>query len=95
MSSNNTNNIEGKKASGWWFLLPIFLTFVGGLIMYFALRNKDRQMAKNGLKLGVIMFVVGVVVSFFVPFPYSLMLIIGVAIGLALYYNNKRREIGK
>ena len=90
--SNNNNTAEGRKESGWWFLLPIFLTILGGLIMFFALRNRDRKMAKNGLKLGIITFVLQVVVSFFVPFPYSLALIFAIGIGLGFYYVRRREK---
>ncbi|WOV92582.1 MAG: hypothetical protein R1F52_05575 [Candidatus Nitrosoabyssus spongiisocia] len=40
------------KRSNWWFLLPIFLDFIGGIIAYFAIRNDDIQKAKNCLYLG-------------------------------------------
>ena len=47
-----------KRRSRWWFLLPIFLTIVGGVIAYFALRRDDPQKAKNCLLLGVVLFVI-------------------------------------
>jgi amino acid transporter len=59
------------KPSKAWFLLPIFLAFIGGLIMFFILKDEDRKMAKNGFLLGVFMTVAGFVVSLFVPFPAS------------------------
>ena len=35
-----------------WYLLPVFLFLMGGLIMFFVLRDRDRYMARNGLLLG-------------------------------------------
>jgi hypothetical protein len=52
-----------KRPSKAWYLLPIFLSIIGGLIMFFVLRNDDRQMAKNGLILGIILTVAGIVIS--------------------------------
>ena len=39
------------------WLLPILLGFIGGLIMYFIVKDKDKIKAQNGLVLGVIMTV--------------------------------------
>src|SRR5687768_15225961 len=46
--------IAEKRASAAWYLLPIFLWFIGGLIMFFVLKDEDRGRAKGGLKLGII-----------------------------------------
>jgi hypothetical protein len=52
-----------------WYLLPIFFGIIGGLVMYFVLRNTDRKMAKRGVLLGVLMViapsVIGAGVIFF------------------------------
>jgi hypothetical protein len=50
---------EEKRASAAWYLLPIFLGFIGGLIMFFVLKDEDRGRAKGGLKLGIILSVIG------------------------------------
>ena len=47
---------DEKRRSGWWFLLPIFLNIVGGVIAYFVLRHDDPQKAKNCLLLGIVLF---------------------------------------
>ena len=58
-----------KYRSKWWYLLPIFIGIVGGLITWFALKNDDRKLAKNCLILGIlldsieIMFLVSLLVS--------------------------------
>jgi len=44
-----------------WYLIPIFLGIVGGIIMFVILRQENRDMAKNGMILGVVMTVVWIV----------------------------------
>jgi 2-hydroxy-6-oxonona-2,4-dienedioate hydrolase len=44
-----------KRRSRLWYLLPIFLHIVGGLIAYFVLRGSDHAIAKNSLWLGIIL----------------------------------------
>jgi len=41
-----------RQRSNWWYLLPIFLGIIGGIIAYFALRNDDRERQKNAFILG-------------------------------------------
>lgn len=58
--------VETRKPSRKWYLLPIFFTLIGGLVMWGKLRNRDSRMAKNGLILGIIEPVVLFVGSVFV-----------------------------
>jgi len=44
-----------KRRSNWWYLVPIFLGVIGGIIAYFAIRKDDRQKAKKCLYLGLIL----------------------------------------
>jgi hypothetical protein len=53
--------IAEKRASAASYLLPIFLWFIGGLVMFFVLKDEDRGRAKGGLKLGIILSVIGFV----------------------------------
>lgn len=39
-----------------WYLLPVFLSVLGGVIAYLALRNKDPATAKKALLLGAVLF---------------------------------------
>ena len=39
--------------SNWWFLLPIFLHAVGGIMAFFVLRQDDVRKARNCLYLGL------------------------------------------
>ena len=52
-----------KQRSNWWYLLPIFLGIIGGVIAYFALRNDDREKAKKCLYLSLILFAVGFIIQ--------------------------------
>ena len=49
-----------RPRSSWWYLVPIFLGLIGGIIAYFALRNDDHQKAKKCLYLGLILGSIGV-----------------------------------
>jgi hypothetical protein len=53
-----------KGPSKAWYLLPTFLSIIGGLIMFFVIKDEDRNIAKKGLILGIILTAVGVVLSF-------------------------------
>ncbi len=54
---------DTKKRSNAWFLLPIFLGIVGGIIAFFVLRQDDPAKAKNCLYLGIVLMVVGIVLN--------------------------------
>lgn len=49
-----------KHPSKAWYLLPIFLGIIGGLIMFFVLKDEDRKMAKKGLILSLVLTAVGI-----------------------------------
>ena len=59
--SKNTN-VERKNPSKAWYLLSIFLGILGGLAMYFIIKDDNRQMAKNGLILSIILTFVGIII---------------------------------
>jgi len=52
-----------KSRSNLWFLLPIFLGLIGGIIAYFVLRQDDCKKAKNCLYLGIVLAVIGLVLN--------------------------------
>jgi hypothetical protein len=52
-----------KRRSNWWYLLPILLGIIGGLIAYFAIRNDDREKAKKCMYLGLILLAVGIILD--------------------------------
>jgi len=55
-----------KIRSNWWFLLPIFLGLIGGIIAYFILRNDDSKKGKNCLYLGIILAIIGIILNLIV-----------------------------
>ncbi len=60
-SPPNLPVVSGRvPRSRWWYLLPIFLDIVGGVIAYFVLRADDPGKAKNCLLLGITLFVIHV-----------------------------------
>lgn len=45
-----------RRASAAWYLLPIFMSIVGGVISYAALRHRDPSRARRSLVLGAVLF---------------------------------------
>ncbi|MDH3657681.1 MAG: hypothetical protein OEM77_06050 [Nitrosopumilus sp.] len=50
-----------KPRSNAWFLLPIFLGIIGGVIAFFILRHDDPRKARNCLYLGIVLMIVGII----------------------------------
>jgi len=55
-----------RKRSPFWYLLPIFLGFVGSIISYFILKNTDQQKAKRCIIIGIIFLILNPFTSWFV-----------------------------
>lgn len=49
-----------REPSRIWYFLPVFLGILGGLIGFFALKNRNWKMAKTVLGLGIAMSVLAV-----------------------------------
>ena len=52
-----------KQRSNFWFLLPIFVGLIGGIIAYFVLRNDDPKKAKNCLYLGIVLQIISLLLN--------------------------------
>jgi len=52
-----------RRRSNFWFLLPIFLGLIGGIIAYFVLRQDDPNKAKNCLYLGIVLAIIGLMLN--------------------------------
>ena len=50
-----------RERSSLWFLLPIVLNLVGGIIAYFVIKEDDPKKAKNCLYLGLILAAIPVI----------------------------------
>ncbi|HJY10764.1 MAG TPA: alpha/beta hydrolase, partial [Nitrososphaeraceae archaeon] len=59
-----------KKRSRLWYLLPIFLLIIGGLIAYFMLRESNHTIARNSLWLGIILSTVATTLALAVYLAY-------------------------
>ncbi len=44
-----------RKRSWVWFLLPVFVHVVGGIIAYYAIRPDEPRMAKDCLYIGIVL----------------------------------------
>ena len=55
-----------RPRSNFWFLLPIFLGLIGGIIAYFILRQDDPKKAKNCLYLGIVLAIIGIMINMLV-----------------------------
>jgi hypothetical protein len=51
-----------QSVSGWWWLLPIFFTWLGGLIAWAVNKNKDPKKARSMLIWGIILAVIFAVI---------------------------------
>ena len=52
-----------KQRSSWWYLLPIFLGIIGGIIAYFAIRKDDLPKAKKCMYVGLVVFAIGIIID--------------------------------
>ena len=66
-NNSQRNGPYGGKPSAAWWLLPIFLSLLGGLIAWLGVKDRDPRMAKNCLILGIVFTVA--------PFAISLLMI--------------------
>ena len=55
-----------RPRSNAWFLLPVFLGLIGGVIAFFILRNDDPKKAKNCLYLGIALMMIGIILNLFI-----------------------------
>ena len=55
--NNNNPDIPYQYVGNVWYLLPIFLSIVGGVIAYILLRNRDPRKARSTLLMGIGIFV--------------------------------------
>jgi uncharacterized membrane protein YeaQ/YmgE (transglycosylase-associated protein family) len=52
-----------KSRSSMWYLLPVFVGLIGGIIAYLVLRRDDPKKAKKCLYLGIVLAIVGIVIN--------------------------------
>ena len=49
-----------KSRSNTWYLLPIFVGMIGGIIAYLIIRKDDPHKAKNCIYIGIVMMAIGI-----------------------------------
>lgn len=54
---------EQRTRSKAWYILPIFIGIIGGIIAYFAVKTDDPKLGKNYLIVGIAVLVINI--SFF------------------------------
>ena len=47
--------------SSMWYLLPIFVGMIGGIIGYLIIRKDDPRKAKNCIYIGIVMMIIGII----------------------------------
>lgn len=52
-----------KSRSNIWYLLPVLLGLIGGIIAYWILRKDDPKKAKTCLYIGIILAIVGIIIN--------------------------------
>ena len=53
MHNSSLNSVEGRRRSVAWYLLPIFVGVIGGIIGYFAVRHDYARLARRLLYVGI------------------------------------------
>jgi len=79
-----------QKSSPFWYLLPIFLGFVGAIISYLILKNTDQQRAKRCIVIGIIFSIpfaswIGLQINFGTQNPFFVVSNNGMAPALEVY----------
>jgi hypothetical protein len=50
-----------KSRSSMWYLLPILVGMIGGIIAYLVIRKDDPRKAKNCICIGLVMMLIGII----------------------------------
>lgn len=79
-----------QQRSRWWYLVPLLLAIVGGVVAYFAVRRDDPRLARNCLVLSVVLMAAGVAVQAIIwaadPEPLALLLLAMLLMLAAVHY---------
>ena len=52
-----------KSRSSTWYLFPILVGMIGGIIAYLVIRKDDPHKAKNCIYIGIVMMVIGIILN--------------------------------
>jgi hypothetical protein len=57
---------EPRSRSKAWYILPIFIGIIGGVIAYFAVKNDDPKLGKNCLIVGIVVLAINLTAGLFI-----------------------------
>ena len=69
----SNNSIDDRNRSWAWYLLPIFTGIIGGVIVYFAMKQDNLRMAKDCLYIGITLTIINIV-------PFAILVAIGISL---------------
>ena len=52
-----------KSRSSMWYLFPILVGLIGGVIAYWVLRHDDPKKAKKCLYVGIALAIIGIIIN--------------------------------
>lgn len=64
---------EPRTRSKAWYILPILMGIIGGIIAYFAVKKDDPKLGKNCLIVGIVVFVINLIAGLFIGLFSELM----------------------
>jgi len=67
-TSVNKTKMRNQRHSAIWYLAPLFLGLLGGLIGYIVVKDDDKPMANNLILFGVLMTIVIIIFSWVLYF---------------------------
>jgi len=65
---------EPRTRSKAWYILPILMGIIGGIISYFAVKKDDPKLGKNCLIVGVVVFLINLGAGFLLGLFSELMI---------------------
>jgi len=63
----STETLPNDESNTIW-ILPILLGWIGGVIMYFVLKDEDKERGLKGLYVGIVISVISSIVGFIIFF---------------------------
>jgi hypothetical protein len=64
---------EPRTRSKAWYILPILMGIIGGIIAYFAVKKDDPKLGKNCLIVGIVVFAINLIAGLFIGLFSELM----------------------
>jgi len=50
-----------EEVSNWWYALPLFFGFIGGILGWFGIKNRDSDKARKILIVGVVSSIIWII----------------------------------